>query len=111
MLFSVVGHHHLEKMLIFPNTSATALALHPKSFGEMSRGGGGNGGNSMCDELFFCFYVTSITIELRFKKKLLERETLSESQGLHVLSHLEPFTGLVLSNSVHVRAADRPYVC
>lgn len=33
------GHHHLEKMLIFPNTSPTSLAVDPKLFGEMSQRG------------------------------------------------------------------------
>ena len=55
----------------------------------------------------FVFLGTNITIELRQKKNCAGKR---ESQGLHVLSHFEPFTGLVLSNSIHVRAADRPYV-
>lgn len=77
-------------MLISPNTSASVLALHPKSFGEMSRGEVKRG-NSMCDELFFCFYVTSITIELR--QKCCHILNLSQALSFQTLSMSELLIG------------------
>lgn len=69
-------------MLIFPNTSATALALHPKSFGEMSRGGV-TGATVCVMNCFFVFMLQASQLNWDLKKNCWkERHCLNHKDSM-----------------------------
>lgn len=110
-LFSVEGHHHLEKMLIFPNTSPTALALDPKSFEEMGQRGKEGQQYVWWFVFVFLLFFLSQASPLNWDKTYFDGvwDTVWIKRTPCVVIYLYHFTGLVLSNTIHVRAVEGPY--